>query len=73
MFQMRKESDKSTRVVFVDLIKAFNSINHKLLFSILEKIGIPDRVIMVMKNLYKIQDQINGWKKHKIRRLLYWS
>ena len=53
LLQMRKEIDKSTWVVFVDLIKAFDSINHELLFKLLEKIGIPDRVITVIKNLYK--------------------
>ena len=35
------------------LIKAFDSMNHELLFKHLEKFGIPDRVIMVFKNLYK--------------------
>ena len=50
---MRKEIDKSTWVVFVDLIKDFDSINHEFLFKLLEKIRIPDRVITVIKNLYK--------------------
>ena len=53
LLQMKKETDKGIWVVFVDLIKAFNSINHELLFKLLEKIGIHDRVIMVIKNLYK--------------------
>ena len=44
---------KCTVVVFVDLIKAFDSINHELLFELLQKFGIPDRVIRVIKNLYK--------------------
>ena len=35
------------------LIKVFDSMNHDLLFKHLEKFGIPDRVIMVFKNLYK--------------------
>ena len=42
LLQMRKEIDKSTWVVFVDLIKAFDSINHELLFKLLETFGIPD-------------------------------
>ena len=46
--QMRKEMDKSTWIVFADLIKAFNSINHELLFKLLEKFEIPDRVILVI-------------------------
>ena len=50
---MRKGIDKSTWVIFVGLIKAFDSINHELIFKLLEKFGIPDRVILVIKNLYK--------------------
>ena len=46
--QMRKGMDKSTWIVFADLIKAFNSINHELLFKLLEKFEIPDRVILVI-------------------------
>ena len=53
LLQMRKETDKSAWVVFVDLINAFDSINHELRFNLLEKFGIPDRVIMVVKNLSK--------------------
>ena len=45
--------EKCTWVVFVDLIKAFDSINHELLFKLLQNFGIPDRVIRVIKNLYK--------------------
>ena len=47
LLQMRKETDKSAWVVFVDLINAFDSINHELRFNLLEKFGIPDRAIMV--------------------------
>ena len=32
--------------------KALDSINHELLFKLLEKFGILDRVITVIKNLY---------------------
>ena len=39
-------------MVFVDLIKAFDSIHHSLLFLLLKQFGIPDRVIKVIKNLY---------------------
>ena len=33
--------------------KALDSINHELLFKLLETFGIPDWVITVIKNLYK--------------------
>ena len=50
---MTKETDKGKWVEFVDLIKAFDSINHELLFKLLLKFEILDRVVMVVKNLYK--------------------
>ena len=37
LLQMRKGTDKSTWVVFVDLIKAFDSINHGLMFQTTRK------------------------------------
>ena len=37
----------------VDLIKPFDSISYELLFKLLGKFGIPDRIIMVIKNIYK--------------------
>ena len=37
-------------VVFTDLIKAFDFIDHKTLFVLLEKIGIPDRPLQAIKN-----------------------
>ena len=52
LLHLRKEHDLNSWVVFVDLIKAFDSIHHSLLFLLLKKIGIPDRVIKVIKNLY---------------------
>ena len=52
LLHMRKEHDLKSWVVFVDLIKAFDSIHHSLLFILLKKTGIPDRVIKVVKKLY---------------------
>ena len=49
---MTKEHDLNSWVVFVDLMKAFDSIHHSLLFLLLKKFGIPDRVSKVIKNLY---------------------
>ena len=49
---MRKEHDLNTWVVFVDLIKDFDSIHHSLLFLLLKTFRIPDRVSKVIKNLY---------------------
>ena len=59
ILRMRQEIDKSTWVVFVDLIKDFDSINRELLFKLLDKFGIFDRVITVIKNLYKNTSRLN--------------
>ena len=61
---MRKETEKIIWVVLIVLIKTFDSINHELLFKLLEKIGIPNRVIMVIKNLskdFKTKLTVENW------------
>ena len=40
-------------MVFVDLVKAFDTIHHKLLFKHFKKYGIPIYLIKVIKKLYK--------------------
>ena len=49
----RKEHELDSWVVFVDLVKAFDSINRKLLFAILEKAGIPQRLLELIKKLHR--------------------
>ena len=49
---MRKEHDLESWVMYADLIKAFDSIHHELLFRILEKSGIPLSLIKVITKLY---------------------
>jgi hypothetical protein len=40
--QLRKEQhQQDTYLLFIDLIKAFDTANHGLLFAILEKYGTP--------------------------------
>jgi hypothetical protein len=46
--QMRKQHGKNTWAVFVDLLKAFDTADHRLLFTILKKYGIPDSLITVV-------------------------
>ena len=49
---MRNKYDLTTWVVFVDLVKVFDRIHHKLLFKLLGKFGIPEYLIQVIRNLY---------------------
>jgi hypothetical protein len=38
---IRRTHDIDTYVLFVDLVKAYDTVNHALLFGILKKYGIP--------------------------------
>eukprot|EP00978_Attheya_sp_CCMP212_P020409 scaffold58338_cov55-Attheya_sp.AAC.1 len=49
---MRKQHGQDTWAVFVDLVKAFDMADHKLLFAILKKYGIQDTLITVIKKMY---------------------
>jgi hypothetical protein len=50
--QLRKEHNQDTYVLFVDLIKAFDTPNHDLLFEILAKYGAPPALIDVICRLH---------------------
>jgi hypothetical protein len=51
--QMRKQHGKETWSVFVDLLKAFDTAKHQLLFVILENYGIPSNPVKVIKKMYR--------------------
>ena len=51
--QIRREHDIPTHVLFVDLVKAFDSVNHEFLWLVLSKYGIPRKVIHVIKRMYQ--------------------
>ena len=52
ILQTRKEHNLDTYGVFVDLVKAFDTVNHTLLYMILSKFGIPRKVFTMIKKLY---------------------
>jgi hypothetical protein len=41
-----------TWALFVDLVKAFDTIDRELMFQILSKFGIPESMIYVIRRLY---------------------
>jgi hypothetical protein len=50
--QLRREHDLDSHVLFVDLIKAFDTANHELLFALLEKFGAPHTLVEPIKKLH---------------------
>ncbi len=63
----RRHHGKETYVLFVDLIKAFDSIDQNVMFKILEKYGIPQTLLDVIKKMYndvRLQFTIGKEKRH---------
>ena len=46
------EHNQEAYLVFVDLVKAYDTVNRELLFKILESYGIPPNLITILKKLY---------------------
>jgi len=51
--EKRREFNLETHIAFLDLEKAFDRVNRKQLWQILNKRGIPYHLIEVTKSLYK--------------------
>jgi hypothetical protein len=50
---IRRAHNIDTYVLFVDLVKAYDMVNHSLLFRILKKYGIPEELVEVVERMYK--------------------
>ena len=50
--QQLREQEQDTHVLFVDLVKAYDSVNRELLWKILNKYGVPKKTIAVLKKLH---------------------
>ena len=48
----RKEFNCTTWVLFLDLIKAFDRVHREMLWRVLEKFGVPTKIIDLVKALY---------------------
>jgi hypothetical protein len=51
--QTRKQHGKDTWAAFIDLVKAFDTADHELLFLILKKYGVPETLVSVIAKMYK--------------------
>ena len=47
-----REQGQDAHVLFVDLVKACDSVNRELLWKILSIYGVPDKTITVLKSVF---------------------
>jgi hypothetical protein len=50
--ETRQYHGQGTWMLFVDLVKAFDTVDHKLLFGILRKYGAPDKLVRAVETMY---------------------
>ncbi len=50
--QKRKEHNLETWALFIDLVKAFDTVSREALFAVLRKFGMPDHFINILLRLH---------------------
>ena len=50
---LRRQHGLESFAIFVDLVKAFDTVNHHLLCQILSKYGIPPAAVQIVQKLYR--------------------
>ena len=51
-----REFQKNIYLCFIDYTKSFDCVDHKKLWKILKEMGLPDRLICLLRNLYVRQE-----------------
>jgi hypothetical protein len=51
-FQLWREHDLNSHVLFVDLIKAIDTANHEMLFTLLKKFGAPTTLVEPIRKIH---------------------
>ena len=52
----KREFQKNIYFCFIDYAKAFDCVDHNILWKILKQMGIPDRLTYLLRNLYAGQE-----------------
>ena len=53
----KQESSKKNLFCCIDYAKAFDGVDHKKLWKILQDMGIPDHLTCLLRNLYAGQEE----------------
>ena len=56
IIEKAEEFQKNICFFFIDYAKAFDCVDHNKLWKILNEMGIPDRLISLLRNLYAGQE-----------------
>ena len=48
----RREHNQETWAIFIDLVKAFDTVPHRALFAVLRRCGIPDHCLNIIIRLH---------------------
>ena len=56
IIEKAQELHKNIYFCFIDYAKAFDYVDHKKLWKILEEMGIPDHLTCLLRNLYAGQE-----------------
>ena len=56
IIEKAREFQKNIYFCFIDYAKAFDCVDHSKLWKILEKMGIPDHLTCLLRNLYAGQE-----------------
>ena len=52
IIEKAREFQKNIHFCFIDYVKAIDCVDHKKLWKILKKMGIPDHITCLLRNLY---------------------
>ena len=53
---IEKARELQSNICFIDYIKAFDCVDHKILWKILKEMGIPDHLTCLLRSLYAGQE-----------------
>ena len=58
IMERQREYGQEVHLCFIDYSKAFDCINHSLMWKTLKEMGIPTHLIMLLKSLYENQEAV---------------